>query len=166
MIPVYISLLLTAVAIPVGIKWRRASYSLVILGSLVLAVFTLLGSADVAYPLSYFSLIAAIAWILVSVFSMTYSSGYGKWLTPLFAMTVLGMMVVLESSGYVTFIIGWEIMSIPAYVSIGLNKEHWNAAYVFMVFSEISTVFLIIGAIFAVRETGTLDFRFQSLTPC
>ena len=164
MIPVYISLLLTAVAIPVGIKWRRASYSLVILGSLVLAVFTLLGSADVAYPLSYFSLIAAIAWILVSVFSMTYSSGYGKWLTPLFAMTVLGMMVVLESSGYVTFIIGWEIMSIPAYVSIGLNKEHWNAAYVFMVFSEISTVFLIIGAIFAVQETGTLDFRFQSLT--
>ncbi|MCL4451861.1 MAG: hydantoin racemase [Candidatus Thermoplasmatota archaeon] len=162
--PAFLSLIITAAAIPVGIRWRKASYSLVIAGSIVLAVFTLLGSGDLAYPLSYFSLIAAIAWILISVFSMTYSSGYGKWLTPLFAMTVLGMMVILESSDYVTFIIGWEIMSTPAYASIGLNKEHWNAAYVFMVFSEISTVFLIIGAILAVQETGTLDFRFQSLT--
>jgi|YelNatPaOPRAMG01_1025707.scaffolds.fasta_scaffold01388_10 hydrogenase-4 component B len=161
--PVYISLLITAVAMPVGIRWRKVSYSLVIAGSLVLAVFTLLGSGATAYPLAYFSLVAAIAWILISVFSMTYSAGYGKWLTPLFAMTVFGMMVILESSDYVTFIVGWEIMSIPAYASIGLNKEHWNAAYVFMVFSEISTVFLIIGAILAVQETGTIDFRFQSL---
>ena len=162
--PVYLSLLITAVAMPVGIRWRKASYALVIVGSLEMAVFTLLGSENLAYPLAYFSLIAAIAWILISIFSMTYSAGYGKWLTPLFAMTVFGMMVILESSDYVTFIIGWEIMSVPAYASIGLNKEHWNAAYVFMVFSEISTVFLIIGAIFAVQETGTMDFRFQSLT--
>ena len=162
--PVYFSLLITAVAMPVGIWWRKASYALVIAGSLEMAVFTLLGSGNLAYPLAYFSLIAAIAWILISIFSMTYSAGYGKWLTPLFAMTVFGMMVILESSDYVTFIIGWEIMSIPAYASIGLNKEHWNAAYVFMVFSEISTVFLVIGAIFAVQETGTMDFRFQSLT--
>ena len=162
--PVYFSLLITAVAMPVGIWWRKASYALVIAGSLEMAVFTLLGSGNLAYPLAYFSLIASIAWILISIFSMTYSAGYGKWLTPLFAMTVFGMMVILESSDYVTFIIGWEIMSIPAYASIGLNKEHWNAAYVFMVFSEISTVFLVIGAIFAVQETGTMDFRFQSLT--
>jgi hydrogenase-4 component B len=161
--PVYLSLLITAVAMPVGIKWRNASYTLVIAGSVVLAVFTLLGSGGIDYPLAYFSLIAAIAWILISVFSITYSAGYGKWLTPLFAMTVFGMMVILESSDYVTFIIGWEIMSIPAYASIGLNREHWNAAYVFMVFSEISTVFLIIGAIMAVQETGTLNFHFQIL---
>ncbi len=160
----YISLVLAAGSIPVGIKWRKTSYGMIIAGSLFIAIFTIIGQGEFTYPLAYFSLIAAIAWILISIFSISYSEHYGKWLTPLFAMTVFGMMVILESTDYVTFIVGWEIMSIPAYASIGLNKEHWNAAYVFMVFSEISTVFLIVGAILAVGETGTLDFRFQDLT--
>ena len=68
--PVYLSLLITAVAMPVGIRWRNASYALVIVGSLEMAVFTLLGSGNLAYPLAYFSLIAAIAWILISIFSL------------------------------------------------------------------------------------------------
>ncbi|EQD38272.1 hydrogenase 4 subunit B, partial [mine drainage metagenome] len=164
MILLYLSLVLAAAAMPVGLKWKKISYGLIIAGSLIMAIFTILDGGQFTYPLAYFPLIAAIAWILVSIFSLSYSAHYGKWLTPLFAMTVFGMMVILESTDYITFIVGWEIMSIPAYASIGLNKEHWNAAYVFMVFGEISTVFLILGAILAIGETGTLDFRFQSLT--
>ena len=157
---VYISLIVAAFAVIIGIYRRTASYLTIILSSILMAVFTFR-----QYDLtSYFSLIAAISWTLISVFSIQYSKNYGRWLTPLFALTVFGMMLILEANNYILLIVGWEIMSIPAYASIGLNRKHYNAAFVFMAFSEISTIFIIIGAVFAFIGSGNLSFSFNKLT--
>ena len=156
---VYISLIIAALAVIIGIYRRTLSYLAIMLSSILMAVFTFR-----QYDLtSYFALIAAISWILISIFSIQYSKNYGRWLTPLFALTVFGMMLILEANNYILLIVGWEIMSIPAYASIGLNRKHYNAAFVFMAFSEISTIFIIIGAVFAFIGSGNLDFSFNKL---
>ncbi len=50
-------------------------------------------------------------------------------------------------------------MSVPAYLVIALNRREHTPAFVFMAFSELSTVLIIIGSTYAYYLTGTLQFN-------
>ncbi|QRF76381.1 hydrogenase 4 subunit B [Thermoplasmatales archaeon] len=154
-----IPILLFASATILSIFNRRVGYAVDIAGS---AVFIVLGFNPSNYS-TYFILIASIVWILVSLFSMGYDRKYGSWLSSLISLTIMGMAIILSSESYLVFIAGWEIMSISSYAIIGLNSRDRTPPYVFMVFSEISTILIITGSVFAVFQQSPVAFSFLPL---
>ena len=71
---------------------------------------------------------------------------------------IMGMVIILQSTNYLLLITGWETMSVPAYVIVGMNKRDSAPAFTFMMFSEFSTILIIAGAVYAFFITGTLTF--------
>lgn len=107
--------------------------------------------------LSYFGVIASAVWSIVSLYSMWYGRKYGKWLSSLLPLMIMGMAIVLVSGNYLELIVGWEVMSVPAYLMVALNSRSDTPPFTFMVFSEFSTVLLIAGAAYAYLITGSLS---------
>ncbi|AKA47941.1 hypothetical protein IX51_01260 [uncultured archaeon] len=138
-----------------GAMHRRLGYYSIMAVSAAFLVNTAL---DLTYT-GYFSMIASTVWILVSFFSISYGERYGKWLSSMLALTIMGMSLILVSDNYLYLIVGWEVMSVPSYVIIGLNKSDSRPPFIFMMFSEISTIFIITGAAYAFVVTGTLAFQ-------
>ena len=154
MIYYYIPLITVFLAALVSIRYRTAGYIITAIAS---GLFFLLTFRIFDY-ITYFYLIAAIVWIITSVFSISYSKRYGGWLAPLFILTIAGMMTILYANNFLVFITGWEIMSIPAYLTVAINKKNDVEAYVFMLFSEISTVLIITAAVLSYYYTATFNF--------
>jgi hypothetical protein len=73
-------------------------------------------------------------------------------------VTILGITIILESSNYIEFLAGWEIMTIPAYVAIGLIRKEYRPPYIFMAFGELSTALLLASFIIASAATNTTSF--------
>lgn len=96
-------------------------------------------------------------WLFSSIFSIFYDN-YGRWLSPLFIISILGMSVAFTSNNYVSFLAGWEIMTIGSYAIIGLNKKIDYPAFTFMGFGELSTVLVLAGFLYAYNVTGNLEF--------
>ncbi len=142
-----------------GVFRRRASYAILTASSIVFAA-TQYNPGDY---LTYFSVIAAAVWAFVGVYSLSYGQNYGKWLASLMSLTVMGMSIILVSSNYLVLISGWEIMSVPSYAIVALNKREKGPAFTFMTFSEFSTVFIIAGAISAYAVSGSHSFGFLQL---
>ena len=151
----FIILILSFISALISVYWRRTGYIIIIIASVLLSVsaFTLHSY------ITYFALIASISWIIVSVFSISYSKDYGKWITPLFDLTIAGMVLILFSESYLIFIVGFEIMTMPAYVTILKNRSNHAPSFIFMAFGELSTMFLILGAVISmVSHGGSLSF--------
>lgn len=150
----------TLLVLPFGIAaiagafWKKGGY----IGTLIAACLFLAFEFHPGNYLSYFSLIASLVWIIISVYSIEYGEKYGKWLSSMLPTMIMGMALILLSSNYIEIIVGWEVMSIPAYILVALNKKTDGPAFTFMIFSEFSTIFLIGGFVYAFYLTGTLDF--------
>ena len=151
----YIPLVIIFISVPVSIKYRTFAYVLSVISSIAFIFITF----NRYNYITYFYMISGAVWIISSIYSISYSKSYGKWLSPLFLLTISGMMVILYSSNFLIFITGWEIMSIPAYVTVAVNKRNDAEAYVFMFFSEISTVFIITAAVMSYFYTGNFGFN-------
>ncbi|MGC8608499.1 MAG: proton-conducting transporter membrane subunit [Thermoplasmata archaeon] len=152
----YIGPVLFSVAALLGLFNRKASY-------LMLSVSSLLFAATQFVPgnyLSYYSVIAGIVWVFAGIYSLSYGERYGKWLASLLSLTVLGMSIILVSNNYLVLIAGWEIMSLPSYSIVALNKLQKGPAFTFMTFSEFSTVLIIAGAISSFVASGDSSFGF------
>lgn len=142
------------IAALIGAIWKKGGY----LGTLVsAAIFLVLEYRQQDY-LSYFSLIASVVWMIVSIYSLEYGEKYGKWLSSLIPAMIMGMALILVSNNYLEIIAGWETMSIPAYLIVALNKKTDGPAFTFMMFSEFSTILIISGAAYAYAITGSFDF--------
>lgn len=150
----YIPLILIFVAAIISYKFNKTGYIIAIISSILFFIFTF----KIYDYITYFYLIASIVWVITSLFSITYSKNYGKWLSPLFILTIAGMMIILYSTNFLIFISGWEIMSIPAYLTVAINKKNDIEAYVFMFFSEISTILIITAGVLSYYYTGTFNF--------
>ncbi len=151
----YLPLILIFLASIISIKYRSSGYILSAISSIIFIVFTY----KTFDYLTYFYLIAGIVWIITSIYSLSYGKNYGKWLAPLFILTIAGMMTILYANNFFVFIAGWEIMSVPAYLTVAINKKNDIEAYVFMFFSEISTILIIVSAILSYYYTGSLTFN-------
>ncbi len=151
----YLPLILIFLASIISIKYRSSGYILSAISSIIFIVFTY----KTFDYLTYFYLIAGIVWIITSIYSLSYGKNYGKWLAPLFILTIAGMMTILYANNFFVFIAGWEIMSVPAYLTVAINKKNDIEDYVFMFFSEISTILIIVSAILSYYYTGSLTFN-------
>ncbi|ARM76726.1 proton-conducting transporter membrane subunit [Acidianus manzaensis] len=141
------------ISIVISILNRKAGY---ILSSIFSIVF--LGYGIIVRNIyTDFFIIASLVWFFSSIFSILYDN-YGKWLAPLFITSILGMSIALTSNNYLDFLAGWEIMTIPAYAIIGLNKKIDYPAFTFMGFGELSTVLVLSGFLYAYDTTGTIEF--------
>ena len=138
---------------------KKIAYLFIVIGSIFFAFLQFRSENEI----TYFSLIVSIVWVLVGIYSLSYGERYGRWLPSLLSVTIIGMFLILTASNYVLFIVGWEVMSIPSYLIIAINKRDSPAAFTFMVFSELSTIFLIAGVLYAFSLSGFTTFTFTSL---
>lgn len=134
---------------------KKTGYLLLIISSIILAGYAILMIG--LNTITFFYLIAAVALIL----SSWYSIGYDKqnaWLAPLFIAAALGISIILLSQNFLEFLAGWELMSVSGYLMIGMHKKDAGPAFVFSAFSELSTVFIIAGMAYAYVLTGSFSF--------
>jgi hydrogenase-4 component B len=151
---------LFGIAALIGLFHRKSSYLILAVSSFIFAA-TQFNAEDY---LSYYSVISGTVWFLVSIYSFSYGERYGKWLASLMSLTILGMSIILVSNNYLVMIAGWEIMSVPSYAIVAINKYRRGPAFTFMTFSELSTVFIIVGAISSFVISGNSSFMFIPLT--
>ena len=155
----YLGPVLFGIASLLGIFNRKASYLMLSASSIVFA------ATQFVYGdyLSYYSIIAGIVWVFAGIYSLSYGERYGKWLASLMSVTVLGMSIILVSNNYLALIAGWEIMSVPSYAIVALNRSQKGPAFTFMTFSEFSTVLIIAGAVSSFVASGNSSFGFIHL---
>jgi formate hydrogenlyase subunit 3/multisubunit Na+/H+ antiporter MnhD subunit len=144
-----------AIALLTSVVSKKISYISLIISSLILGVYAIIYTG--INELTFFYLIASIVIIVSSWYSIRYDKKY-RWLAPLFASAVFGIIIILLSYNSLQFLAGWELMSISGYLMIGLNKNKANPAFIFSAFSELSTVLLIAGMAYAYVLTGTFNF--------
>lgn len=73
---------------------------------------------------------------------------------------------MLTSNNYLTFLAGWEIMTIPSYVIIGLNRKIDYPAFTLISFSELSTILLLSSFLYTYNLSHSLYFlRLSSFIP-
>lgn len=157
----YIPLIIGGIAIPVSIYRKNIALLLMAVASVLLAALVF-RPGDL---ITYFVLIGSGVFFATSIYSIRYSDSYGKWLTPLFLFTIEGMLIILVSRNYLELIAGWEVMSVPAYATVALNKSEYSPSFVFMLFSEISTFFIVLAAILSYFSTGGTSLSFVNAGP-
>ncbi len=153
MIYIYYIYLLFILSIILSIFNKRIGYLLSAITSVVFIYYGII--TDNIY--GNFFIIAGLVWFFSSIFSIIYDN-YGRWLSPLFITSILGMAIALTAETYLEFLAGWEIMTIPAYAIIGLNKKLDSPAFVFMGFGELSTILIFSGFIYAYLITNSFHF--------
>ncbi|MCL4358733.1 MAG: hydrogenase 4 subunit B, partial [Candidatus Thermoplasmatota archaeon] len=110
----YIAVIIFGIASLLSVISKKAGYISVVAGSVI---FIITGFRPSDYQ-SYFIMISSVVWVLISIYSLEYDRKYGRWLSSLFSLTVMGMAMILVSQTYLIFIAGWEVMSIASYAII------------------------------------------------
>ncbi len=105
-----------------------------------------------------FLMIASISWIAVSIFSMDFGENYRKRMAIFLNLSILGMFLILVAYDGITFLVGWEIMTISSYLLITEHENAYKEAFQFLAFSEISTFALILAFIFLYASSNSLTF--------
>ncbi len=157
----FIPLLIGGISIPVSMYRKNFALSMMAAASIILAALVF-RPGDL---ITYFAFIGSGVFLASSIYSIRYSDSHGRWLTPLFLFTVEGMMIILTSRNYLELIAGWEVMSVPAYATVALNRSENYPSFVFMLFSEISTFFLVLAAILSYFSTGGTSLAFVNAGP-
>ena len=152
---------------------RKAGYGASTAASMLLfiaAVYTLLGgpvhgfvwTGPIGDPESlgldglsaFFALAASLVWIATSIYSLTYDEGPSSQLAVFYAVTLGAIALLLSSSSFLLFVVGWEVMTLASYGMIlrayGRTDRVFGAAFVFLAFGEASTL-LVLLAVAALR---------------
>lgn len=114
---------------------------------------------------TFFKVLILVVSILVTILSLGYvkreeiiSCEYYS----LLLFGVLGMMIMVSSSHFVTIFIGLELMSISIYVLCGLlndNPRAAEASFKYFLLGAFATAFLLYGMALVYATTGILDVR-------
>ena len=152
----FVLLIPFVLAVAVSVVSRKACYGIIIGSSVLLAGYALGGA--VPGTLAFFFVLSSLVLAVSSWYAIGFDRGAGRWLAPLFATAAFGIALVLLSQNYLEFLAGWEIMSVAGYLMIGLHKKDPRPAFLFVAFSEVSTVFLIAGMAVACTLTGSFSF--------
>ncbi|ADD08582.1 proton-conducting transporter membrane subunit [Candidatus Aciduliprofundum boonei] len=154
--PILIVLSVYLLAGLLGFKFKMTSYLLTAIGSSLLLYFSFLG--EIGNEISgYFIILSSIAWLFLSLYSVGYDKKSGL-LASTFAFTTGAMTIILTSTNALSFLIGWEGMTIASFVSIYLHKDSKRAAYMFLAFGELSTLLILTGFAWASAESGSIIF--------
>lgn len=121
-------------------------------------------SLGVNHTSGIFMTIAAISWIAISIYSIDYGKFYSKDMGLWLNLSFLGMMIILMAGDGLTFITGWEIMTVSSYLLILKHKGAFKEAFEFLAFGELSTVSLIIAFASLFLKNGNFSFTQNSGT--
>jgi len=161
---------------------KKAAYSLGIVGSLLGVLLSLLvlvkgeavsiflwrvtaaSSAQlVISPFSsYFLLISSLVWLGTCLYSVRYDDDYPNTLSSLLLLTILSMVLILVSGDAITFLVGWESMTIASFFMIlegkGNSEGVRSAAFLFLAFGEGSSVFIMLAFSGFYSSVGSFNF--------
>jgi formate hydrogenlyase subunit 3/multisubunit Na+/H+ antiporter MnhD subunit len=132
---------------------RKAGYMACFAGS---ALFLYHAAVNYSSQLGLFYISAGLVWLFSSLYSLYYD--HNRWLAPPYTLSILGMALALSTDSLLVFLAGYEIMTIPAYVIMGLYRKTDYPAFVFMAFGELSTILIIVGFLYSYSITGQLGF--------
>lgn len=111
---------------------------------------------------SYFLLISCCVWLGTCVYSFRYDDDYTGWLSSLLVLTMLSMVIIILSGDAISFLIGWESMTISSFFMILQGKGNPDgirkAAYLFLAFGEASTVFVMLAFAGMFGTVGSFNF--------
>ncbi len=139
-----------------GLRFRRTAYGLVTLTAGLSLAYAITSSGPDATR-SYFIIVSSLAWMFISLFSMGYEPEDGV-LASTFAFTTAMMMTILMADDALTFLIGWEGMTVASFISLYARKDSRKAAYLFIAFGELSFVFILAAFILASAIAGSTTF--------
>jgi NADH-quinone oxidoreductase subunit N len=113
----------------------------------------------------FFKSLALIVSLLVTLLSLRYVEREeivkGEYYS-LLLFGVLGMMIMVSSTHFITIFIGLEVMSIAVYVLCGLlsgNPRSAEASLKYFLLGAFATAFLLYGMALIYATTGILDVR-------
>ena len=114
---------------------------------------------------TFFKGLALIVSLLVTLLSLRYVEREeivkGEYYS-LLLFGVLGMMIMVSSTNFITIFIGLEVMSIAIYVLCGLlsgNPRSVEASLKYFLLGAFATAFLLYGMALIYATTGSLDIR-------
>ncbi len=112
-----------------------------------------------------FEIIISVTFFLVYLFSLYYMPEDRK-LAFFINLTVFSISSVLLSKNVILFLLFWESMSISGYLLIGFKKDTKSyPPFVFLVFGELSTLFLTAGFAAYFVQTGSLSLTHSFSNP-
>ncbi len=130
-------------------------------GSVYLAKFHFLLSSCVGINIDklsgLFIMIASLSWMAVAIFSIDFGSNYRKRMAIFLNLSMLGMLLILTAYDGITFLVGWEIMTIFSYLLITEHTGAYKEAFKFLAFSELSTLALILAFIGLYSSNNSLS---------
>ena len=151
-----IILLVYLIAGLIALRYPRISYSTVAIGSSFTLYLLFTGFIHAEPVATYFILISSTVWLFLSLFSLSYERS--RLLAMSFAFTTGAMLIILLSRDAITFLLGWEGMTIASFLSIYLHGDSKKSAYMFLVFGELSTVLITSGFAWASSLSGSFAF--------
>jgi formate hydrogenlyase subunit 3/multisubunit Na+/H+ antiporter MnhD subunit len=111
---------------------------------------------------AYFLLISCFVWLGTCIYSSRYDDDYSKGLSSLLVLTMLSMVIIILSGDAISFLIGWESMTIASFFMILQGKGNPDgirkAAYLFLAFGEASTVFVMLAFAGMYGTFGNFNF--------
>ncbi len=126
----------------------RIGYALSSAISLALAVYAV-NAIHTMPVVAYFLLILAVIWFCTSVSYITS----GRREAILFSLSIASMLIVLWARDVISFLIGWEAMTITSFLAMNRAKR---ASYAFLAFGELSTLLITLGFAAGVATTGSI----------
>jgi len=113
---------------------------------------------------SLFLMIGAIAWTASSIYSAGYDRN-SRTNAIGYSVSILSMVVVLLSHSFFTLLFGWEMMSIAGYLQIiSVKNVNGRAPLLFIIFSELSTLLILLMTAVLYFETGTFEMTYFTST--
>ncbi len=108
---------------------------------------------------SAFLLILSLVWILTSYYSVEYDRG-SRSNSLSYNLAIFAMVILVLSRSFPVFISAWETMTISGFLLLGYRKGVSSIPpYVFLVYGELSTLFVIIMAAGMYFQSGSLLFN-------
>ncbi|NJF24522.1 proton-conducting transporter membrane subunit [Thermococcus sp. Bubb.Bath] len=132
--------------------WTDAALSALLLGVLLFKPESIDGTAR------YFALISAIVWLTASLYSVDYDDHYPRTLAASFSMAIAGMLLILLTEDAVTFLVGWEVMTVASYLGITAKEKEGRNAYRFLAFGELSALLILAGFGLLSIQSGSVHF--------
>jgi hydrogenase-4 component B len=115
---------------------------------------------------AFFMLAVSVLAVPVSIYSLGYNREYfAKPQFPfagaLYNLFLLSMVAVVSANDLLTFLIGWELMSIVSYCMVVFEhdrKESVNAGLLYIIMTHIGTAFIIVLFLLMASRTDSVSF--------
>lgn len=137
--------------------------------NLYLELYRLTPSLTISFHLdrlaAFFILIIALVAVCVSIYSLKYMEHTGSaqqrnFMVSAMAVFIFTMALTVASANFFSFIFFWEIMSLSSLFLVLYEREKAEtpkAGLYYLVMTQFSTLFLLLGALLLNLNTGTLD---------